>query len=192
MDQRRVTDVETLKALGHPLRVALYRELSFARVATASQLGKQVGEPVSLVSYHLRKLAAHGLIEEAAEQGADGRERWWRPTSDGIALYDRDFSTDPDGAAAYTAVSRVMLGQMHDMHRQYLAERSSWSEEWRSASFGSEYLPRLTPEELRAFGEELRAVGRRWEERSRAADEAGETEGREQVAVALFGFPFRR
>ena len=46
----------------------LYRALCVARTATASQLADQVDEAVSLVSYHLRKLAEHGLIEEAEPQ----------------------------------------------------------------------------------------------------------------------------
>lgn len=80
---RRVSDLETLKAFGHPLRMKLYRALYISREATASQLAEQVDEAVSLVSYHLRKLADHGLIEEAEQQGRDGRERWWQPASKG-------------------------------------------------------------------------------------------------------------
>ena len=81
-EPRRITDVDTLKAFGHPLRMKLYRALYVARTATASQLAEQVDEAVSLVSYHLRKLADHGLIEAAEPQGADGRERWWQTSSD--------------------------------------------------------------------------------------------------------------
>ena len=73
-----ITDVGTLKALAHPLRMRLYRALCVADKATASHLADQVDEAVSLVSYHLRKLAEHGLIEEADPQSADGRERWWQ------------------------------------------------------------------------------------------------------------------
>jgi DNA-binding transcriptional ArsR family regulator len=88
---RPITDLGTLKALAHPLRMQLYRGLCVARVATASHLADQVDEAVSLVSYHLRKLAEHGLIEEAEPQSGDGRERWWRPSSEGVSIRDRDF-----------------------------------------------------------------------------------------------------
>lgn len=99
---RRITDLGTLKALAHPLRMRLARALTIARVATASQLAEQVDEAVSLVSYHLRKLAEHGLIEEAEPQSADGRERWWQPASDGVSIRDEDFRDAPEKAAALT------------------------------------------------------------------------------------------
>lgn len=64
-ENRRIKDVGTLKALAHPLRANLYRLLCIKGVATASQLAESVDEAVSLVSYHLRKLAEHELVEEA-------------------------------------------------------------------------------------------------------------------------------
>lgn len=103
-ESRRVSDLGTLKAFGHPLRMKLYRALYIARQATASQLAEQVDEQVSLVSYHLRKLADHGLIEEADREGKDGRERWWQPASKGLRFHDEDFSDAPEKAATHTAV----------------------------------------------------------------------------------------
>ncbi|MEU0597639.1 helix-turn-helix domain-containing protein, partial [Streptomyces sp. NPDC006393] len=73
-ENRYVTDLGTLKALAHPLRMKLYRLLFVTGTATASHLAEQVDEAVSLVSYHLRKLAEHGLIEEAEPRSADARE----------------------------------------------------------------------------------------------------------------------
>jgi hypothetical protein len=37
----------------------------------------------------------------------------------------------------------------------------------------------------------LDALIRKYVDKGRAADEAGDTEGREQVAVNIYGFPFR-
>ena len=106
-ENRPITDLGTLKALAHPLRMKLYRALCVARKATASQLADQVDEAVSLVSYHLRKLAEHGLIEEAETQSADGRERWWQPASDGVSIRDEDFRDAPERAAAHLAATRL-------------------------------------------------------------------------------------
>ena len=188
---RRITDVGTLKAIAHPLRAQLYRLLVLARVATASQLADQVDEAVSLVSYHLRKLAEHGLIEEAEPRSGDGRERWWQPASDGVSVRDEDFRDAPEKAAAHTAASRMFLDQRTDMYRRYIDERAYWSDEWTSASDDSEWLLRLTPAELTELAKELGDVVRRYEERGRAAVAAGDTEGRENVAVHTYGFPFR-
>ncbi|WP_406460792.1 helix-turn-helix domain-containing protein [Streptomyces sp. NBC_01622] len=188
---RRITDVGTLKAIAHPLRAQLYRLLILAQVATASQLADRVDEAVSLVSYHLRKLAEHGLIEEAEPRSGDGRERWWQPASDGLSVRGEDFRDAPEKAAAHTAASRMFLDQRIDMYRRYLDERAYWSDEWTSASDDSEWLLRLTPAELAELSKELGDVVRRYQEDSRAAVAAGDTEGRDHVAVHTYGFPFR-
>ncbi|MEU8759166.1 helix-turn-helix domain-containing protein [Streptomyces sp. NPDC048659] len=190
-ENRRITDLGTLKAISHPLRMRLYRALFVARTATASQLADQVDEAVSLVSYHLRKLAEHGLIEEAEAQSADGRERWWRPSSYGFSIHEEDVRDAPELVAATAAFGRAVNAQRSEMLGRFLDERHTWSEEWRAASVSSEWLPRLTAAELAALGAELDAVVRKYDEASRAAEAAGETEGRENVAVHLFGFPYR-
>ncbi|MEU6722199.1 helix-turn-helix domain-containing protein [Nonomuraea wenchangensis] len=188
---RHVRDLDTLKALGHPLRMKLYRALYVAGTATASHLADQVDEAVSLVSYHLRKLAAHGLIEEAPVAGGDARERWWRPVAESISTRDSDFRDSPEEVAVHAAVSRAHARQQHEMYEGYLDAQMGWEPGWRDAAFSSEYLMWLTPDELRGFGDELRELADRWRARGRAAREAGDTEGRETVALHMYGFPFR-
>ncbi|MEV5973501.1 helix-turn-helix domain-containing protein [Streptomyces sp. NPDC051921] len=190
-ENRRIDDLGTLKAIAHPLRMRLYRALFVARTATASQLAEQVDEAVSLVSYHLRKLAVHGLIEEAGTQSADGRERWWQPSSYGLSIRDEDVRTSPEMAAASDAVGRTIHEQRAELHRRFLDERLTWSDEWRSAVISSEWLPRLTAAELASLGAELDALLKRYDQAARAAEAAGDTEGRENVAVHLHGFPYR-
>jgi DNA-binding transcriptional ArsR family regulator len=190
-ENRPITDLGTLKALAHPLRTQLYRGLCVARTATASQLAGQVDEAVALVSYHLRKLAEHGLIEEAEPQSADGRERWWQPASDGVSIRDENFRGAPERAAAHLAATRLFHEQRADMYRRYLDERPTWGPEWNSAAPDNESLLRLTPAELAELGEELLALAKKYDEKGRAADAAGDTEGRENVALHVYGFPFR-
>ncbi|MFG1945450.1 helix-turn-helix domain-containing protein [Nonomuraea sp. NPDC048826] len=192
MESRRITDVDTLKALAHPLRLKLYRALYQARVATASHLSDQVDEAVSLVSYHLRKLAAHGVIEEAEPQSSDGRERWWRLTMPRYNVRDQDFSDAPERAAAYTAFVRTAFHDHVELYERYLDEQATWSPEWREAAFSSKTLADLTPDEFHQLNQELLQVVRKWQSRSEAAVEAGDTEGRENVNVHIHGFPTRR
>ncbi|MCW1093452.1 MULTISPECIES: ArsR/SmtB family transcription factor [Streptomyces] len=186
-----ITDLGTLKALAHPLRMQLYRGLCVARTATASQLAEQVDEAVSLVSYHLRKLAEHGLVEQADPQSADGRERWWQPASDVVTIRDENFRDAPERAAAHLAATRLFHQQRADMYRRYLDERPTWGPEWNSAAPDNESLLRLTPADLKELGEELLALAKKYDERGRAAEAAGDTEGRENVALHVYGFPFR-
>ncbi|WP_330457224.1 helix-turn-helix domain-containing protein [Streptomyces sp. NBC_00820] len=188
---RPITDVGTLKALAHPLRMRLYRALCVGGEATASHLADQVDEAVSLVSYHLRKLASHGLIEEAEAQSADGRERWWQPSSQGVSIRGEDFRDAPEKAAAHLAATRLFHEQRADMHRRYLDERATWGAEWNAAAPDTESLLRLTAAELGELREELIALARKYDEKGRRAEAAGDTEGRENVALHAYGFPFR-
>ncbi|GHB27524.1 transcriptional regulator [Streptomyces xanthochromogenes] len=188
---RRITDLDTLKAFGHPLRMKLYRALYIARTATASQLADQVDEAVSLVSYHLRKLADHGLIEEAEAQGRDGRERWWQPASEGVSYRHEDFKDAPERVAAHASVTRLLIEQRIELYRAFLDEMAAWSAEWTGASFSSEYAVSLTPAEVREMEHELGAVLDKFKERGEAAVKAGDGGDREHVAVHLYGFPFR-
>ncbi|WP_251092985.1 helix-turn-helix domain-containing protein [Streptomyces sp. Caat 7-52] len=190
-EDRRITDMGTLKALAHPLRMKLYRLLFVAEVATASQLAEQVDEAVSLVSYHLRKLSEHGLVEEAEPRSADARERWWQPSSEGVSIRDEDFRDAPEKVAAHLAASRLFLDQRTEMYRTYLDERAHWDPEWNKAAGDSEALLRLTPGELAGLKDELRALLKRYDEQGRAREAAGDTAEREHVALHVYGFPFR-
>ncbi|WJV49360.1 winged helix-turn-helix domain-containing protein [Streptomyces flavofungini] len=191
-EDRRITDLGTLKAFGHPLRLKLYRSLYVRRRATASQLADEVDGAVALVSYHLRKLAEHGLIEEApgAHRG-DGRERWWQPAQQGLSLHRRDFEDAPEKLAAHSAVTRVIVDQRTDAYLRYLDEQPAWSPEWQAAADGSDYLLRLTAAELAELSGELRAVINKYVGSGDAAHEAGDDAGRENVALHLYSFPFR-
>ncbi|MEU8888189.1 helix-turn-helix domain-containing protein [Streptomyces sp. NPDC048442] len=151
-EPRRTTDLDALKVFTHPLRIDLYRALFTGGAATASHLADEVDEAVSLVSYHLRKMAAHGFIVEAPGESKDARERWWR----------------------------VECGH-----------GAGWGKDWGDAAFNREYVPRLTATEFRQLSEEIRELIDSYRERGLAAEAAGDTEGREQVSVQIFGFPFR-
>ncbi|MFB7503921.1 ArsR/SmtB family transcription factor [Streptomyces broussonetiae] len=190
-EKRRITDVGTLKALAHPLRMKLYRLLFVAEAATASHLAEQVDEAVSLVSYHLRKLAEHGLVEEAEPRSADGRERWWQPSSEGVSIRDEDFQDAPEKVAAHLAASRMFLEQRTEMYLRYLDERAHWGPGWSEAAHDSETLLRLTAEELAELKKDLHDLLTRYDEQGRAREAAGDTEGREHVALHVYGFPFR-
>ncbi|MCD9874101.1 ArsR/SmtB family transcription factor [Streptomyces guryensis] len=190
-ENRRITELGTLKALAHPLRLKLYRLLFVAEVATASHLAEQVDEAVSLVSYHLRKLAEHGLIEEAEPRSGDARERWWQPASDGVSVRDEDFQDAPEKVAAHLAASRLFLEQRSEMYLTYLDERAHWGPEWNEAAYDGESLFRLTAAELADLKAELQDLLKKYDEQGRAREAAGGTEQRENVALHVYGFPFR-
>lgn len=67
----------SLRGLVHPVRVQLLRLLQVDGPATATRLGRRIGQSSGVTSYHLRVLAEHGFIAEDTARG-DGRDRWWR------------------------------------------------------------------------------------------------------------------
>jgi DNA-binding transcriptional ArsR family regulator len=68
-----------LRGLVHPVRLRLLWLLEADGPATASQLGRRIGQSSGVTSYHLRTLADLGFVEEDADRG-NGRDRWWRVT----------------------------------------------------------------------------------------------------------------
>ncbi|HEX6471999.1 MAG TPA: helix-turn-helix domain-containing protein [Streptosporangiaceae bacterium] len=72
-------DPGRLRALSHPLRRRILRQLSAHGPATSTTIGEVLGVNTGTSSYHLRQLEKHGFIEEIPERSA-GRERWWRRT----------------------------------------------------------------------------------------------------------------
>ncbi|GAA2077991.1 helix-turn-helix domain-containing protein [Streptomyces albiaxialis] len=193
--QNRITDLAALKVFTHPLRIELWRALGTVRTATASQLADQVDEAVSLVSYHLRKMAEHGFIVEAESpegRGGDGRERWWKPSDDRpFSFRSSDFHDRPEGAAVASQVVRRLLETRGEQYTTFLDQMASWSKEWMDAAFSSETLVRLTPDELARCEAELAEVTARWKEHAREAGAEGDDARREHVALHLYGFPFR-
>lgn len=75
-DQQLTTAM--LKAYANPLRRAIMRELSVRPHARLVDLSKLLDEPANKLAFHLKQLAAAGLIEEAPEFARDNRDRVWR------------------------------------------------------------------------------------------------------------------
>ena len=75
----RSNDARTLRALAHPVRVALIETLSVEGPLTATEAGERIGESPTTCSFHLRQLAKYGFVEEAGA-GRAVRGRGASPT----------------------------------------------------------------------------------------------------------------
>jgi DNA-binding transcriptional ArsR family regulator len=67
-----ITDPRLVKAYAHPLRIRILSVLE-NRVASPSEISEELGTPLSNTSYHVRQLAALGLVrlvDRAARRGA--------------------------------------------------------------------------------------------------------------------------
>jgi predicted ArsR family transcriptional regulator len=177
-------DAAQIRVLAHPLRARLLAQLRYESPATATRLAEALGTNTGATSYHLRRLADVGLVQE--EQGAGhGRERWWRSAHD-VSVWHRDeYAGDPDAMAAadwlnsYSA--RNLAARVEAWHRAAPTEPA----EWRAAADFSDYLLTLSAQQLVALTKELDAVI----ERHRRETDAAPAPDARQVLLYLYSLP---
>lgn len=176
--------LEQVKALTHPLRLAILRELRTNGPATATALGKRLGESSGSTSYHLRQLARHGFVEEVPDSG-DRRDRWWRAATTGHRVEPARFVGDPEQRAIVGVYQAQVASGYADRMNAYVAEQSAgeWSAEWAEAHDLSDFRLRLTPAQLKRLVSRLHGVV----ESFRKYDSAGA----EEVVVQVAAFPRR-
>ena len=103
---RRLKDARELSALAHPVRMGIIEHLSVSGPLTATELADRLDESPANCSWHLRKLAEHGFVEEAG--GGTGRQRPWRVPGIGFTWDDPD--AGPEQRRAAEALSEVVDG----------------------------------------------------------------------------------
>lgn len=101
-----ITDPQAMRALAHPVRLAILEVLRRNGPATATQLAPDVGATPTVTSWHLRHLAGFGLVRDA-EPGPDRRQRRWEAVGRGFR-----FSSPEDGDEATTAAARTLTREM--------------------------------------------------------------------------------
>jgi len=156
-----VSDERALTALAHPLRLRLLGMLRADGPATASGLAERVGESSGVTSYHLRKLAEVGLVEEDADRGTR-RERWWRPAHEATRWSNADFIGDPATHRLTVSMRREIYRWQWRLLEQWLAEEGEWDKAWVDAAGLSDNLLVMTPQSLREMTAEIDAVVRRY------------------------------
>lgn len=73
-------DMRVLKALGHPLRQRMLRVLN-GRIASATDIAEDLGEPTQNVAYHMRILLENEAVELVKSEPRRGAlEHYYRPT----------------------------------------------------------------------------------------------------------------
>jgi len=168
-----VLEMTGLKALAHPLRVAILDTLSAYGAATASALAERLGESSGATSYHLRQLEKHGFVREDITRGR-GRERWWERVPRPIMLEPAGFA--PDSAEMVATGLIVAEWQRNRQARleAYLARgREALGAEWVEAGITSTTNVQLTLEQSRELAERLSAVLDEYVDRYRHQKVAG-------------------
>ena len=165
----RLSDERALDALAHPLRSRLVVLLRADGPATATRLGERLGESSGVTSYHLRKLAEVGLVEEIPERGTR-KERWWRSAYEITQWSPADFLGDPVAHRTSVSWRREAYRREFGLLDQWLSEEHDWDKAWVDAADWSDSLLELTPAQAKAMAEEIWAVVRRYKEDPAPAD----------------------
>jgi DNA-binding transcriptional ArsR family regulator len=180
---REITDARTMRALSHPVRIALIEVLSVVGPLTATEVGEIIGESPTTCSFHLRQLAKYGFVEEAG--GGKGRARPWRMTSIGQRISSHG---DPEAELAAGALMRLIRDRQLDRYRTWLETKASYPREWREAAGDNEFVFYLTAEELKQLNDELLALlGPR--ALARLTDPSQRPPGSVPVEMLMFSYP---
>jgi DNA-binding Lrp family transcriptional regulator len=184
-DVRELTDPRAMRAMTHPVRLALLEALALEGPLTATRAAEVIGESPTTCSFHFRQLAKYGFVEQAAT--GPGRMRSWRLTRVGMRF--TDVHDDPETQIAARVLSRTLRARSLARLEAYYELRSSYPVAWQEVTGSSEFLLYVTPEELRALDEEITAILHRYRDRiahpeTRPADAL-------PVEVLLFGYPVR-
>lgn len=164
----RLLTPSTIKGLLHPIRLRLFDLLQIDGPATATTLGRRIGQSTALVSYHLRVLAEHGFVVEDTERG-DRRDRWWR-AAHRSAIFTLRAPEDPGTPETIEDTEHFFRLVAEESHRKVLAFISSLSAErgdlaelpWTSGGWALD----LTVEEIRDLRREAGELFARYRRRS--------------------------
>lgn len=150
-----------MRALAHPLRVALLEAIRRDGEITATRAAELLGESPGNMSWHLQTLAKYGFVEETGE--GRGRSRPWR-----VVRPSRSFETsmtEPDAAAAGEALERTFLERTYEQIREWWSHRLTYPVKWRRAAFMTDSVRYLTAEELASVMGEITAIYDRYADR---------------------------
>jgi DNA-binding transcriptional ArsR family regulator len=177
----KLQDPIAIRALAHPARLAVIEELYSGRELTATECAEIAGLSPSAMSYHLRNLEKHGIVERA-DSATDGRERPWRAAGSYLQV-----TTEATGDAASTALSSTVVARLVDHFGRWMATREQDDEVWQRAAIVSSAQVWMMPEEVNEIADFLDAKLEQY--RDRRDDPP---EGSRRVRLAAFAFPSTR
>jgi predicted ArsR family transcriptional regulator len=153
-------DRAALRMLAHPLRSRLLAELRLHGPATATTLAARLQTNSGATSYHLRRLAAVGVVEDRGE--GTGRSRVWSASTPGRSPQHDHQEADDDASAALAWLARDYLQHFADRAGTWLEDQDRWPAAWQETTGLSDHLVQVTPEQLAALRSELEDVLQRY------------------------------
>jgi predicted transcriptional regulator len=180
-----VRDPKMMRALAHPLRMALIEAIGSADsgTLTATQASELLGESPANCAFHLRTLAKYGFVEEAG--GGRGRERPWRLRFRGLEIAPP--WQDEESRLAAGAAASIWIGRWMERAREQLMRVPGYPPEWQEAAIASESVLYLTAREAKDLSEAMHRLLEPY--RARWHDAALRPSGSLAHEVLVFGYP---
>jgi predicted transcriptional regulator len=178
----RLTDAKAMRALAHPVRMALLELLSYHETLTATQASEALGESPANCAFHLRTLAKYGFVREAG--GGKGRERPWALTSRSVTVTTQQ--PDPQAALAADELSRLWFERWVDRARRAYGSADRVPG-WEEASGWTNRHVFLTPDETARLRHDMSRLLRLYEDR--LANPSLRPEGALPVEWSVFAVP---
>jgi hypothetical protein len=177
-----LTDAKGMRAMAHPVRMALLEQFGVRETLTATQASEALGESPANCAFHLRTLAKYGFIKEAG--GGRGRERPWMLASRHVRITTE--LPDPQAALAAGELGRLMFERWVERARRE-QQPGSPLPGWENATGWMSSHVFLTAGETEELMETMRLLLDKY--RERLADPARRPAGARPVEWALFATP---
>lgn len=181
-EPRELSDPAALKALGHPLRQQILRALHRDGPATATTLAVALGENTGATSYHLRRLAEHGFVEDVPDRGT-GRTRWWRARPQDIRFPPRS-RMSTEARAALDEFGRIGVAEDIEAFARFQQQRDRLGG-WADALLFARGALLLSPDRLLRFWEDYMGLFNRY----LAEETDPPTEDARRILVRFVAFP---
>lgn len=149
---------DALGTLANPLRLRVLLALRERGSATATELAGDLGTHTGATSYHLRQLAAAGLIEDSG--AGVGRRRVWREVDQAAPWRLPELDDDPDLDAETTLswVDRDVLRHAAEHTDRWLDAAPRWPVAWQNALGLDDAYVVVTADQLADLRGELTAT----------------------------------
>lgn len=158
MGDIEITDPQAMRALAHPVRLAILDHLRRNGPATATLLAPDVGATPSVTSWHLRHLASFGLVRDS-EPGPDRRQRRWEAVARGFRFAEPQDPADAEGRSAARELSRQMFLRYADVPGRWAAEvEPGLNPAWRRPAGLAYTRVMVSADELAAIQDEMERV----------------------------------
>jgi hypothetical protein len=142
-----LTDPEAMRALAHPIRLALLDRMQLKGPATAAELADELQATAPPIREHLQELATFGFVTHTEEDDS------WSAVTKGLVF---EIPDDPEGAEVARQLSNMMLLRSADLPGQWAAEdEPRLGPEWVRASGVINSRITLTPDEVLGLQEGL-------------------------------------